>query len=102
MKRIYLSFAPHEKWRDGRQKKWLEGKSSCGYDAPVDSHVLKILEQNNKGERCAIEVYSRIPQKPKGTADAITYNMIRKIMEDEVGHEEDLENLKQDMSMISK
>ncbi len=61
-------------------------KSNCGYDKPEDGHVIKILDQNIKGEQCAIEVYNKILQHMKSTNDAITYNMIRKILEDEVDH----------------
>lgn len=75
-------------------------KSNCGYDAPKNPHVLKILDQNIKGEQCAIDVYTKILQKLKGTSDMISFNMIRKIMEDEVKHEQDLEDLKEDIELI--
>jgi bacterioferritin len=75
-------------------------KSNCGYDAPKDPHVLKILAQNIKGEQCAIETYNKLLIKIKGTQDMISFNMIRKIMEDEVKHEQDLEDLKEDISLI--
>ncbi|MGV8163107.1 MAG: ferritin-like domain-containing protein [Candidatus Nanoarchaeia archaeon] len=80
--------------------KELSTKSMCGYDAPTDPHVLKILEQNIKGERCAIAVYNQLLSKLKGTNDMISFNMIRKIMEDEVKHEQDLEDLKEDIELI--
>ncbi len=72
-------------------------KSNCGYDAPKNEHVLKILEQNIKGEQCAIDVYMKLLQRLKGTSDMISFNMIRKIMEDEVKHEQDLEDLRDDI-----
>lgn len=77
-------------------------KSNCDYDTPKDPHVLKLLTQNIKGEQCAIEVYNKILQRLKSTTDVISYNMIRKIMEDEVKHEQDLEDLKEDIEMIKK
>jgi len=77
-------------------------KSNCGYDAPKDPHVLKILAQNIKGEQCAIETYNKILSKLKGTSDVISFNMIRKIMEDEVKHEQDLEDLQEDILLIKK
>ncbi|MFA5106641.1 MAG: ferritin-like domain-containing protein [Candidatus Micrarchaeia archaeon] len=77
-------------------------KTSCGYEAPKDPHVEKILEQNVKGEQCAIGVYQSILQKLKGSSDAITYNMIRKIMEDEVEHEQDLQDLQDDIKIAKE
>ncbi|MEM4137264.1 MAG: ferritin-like domain-containing protein [Candidatus Anstonellaceae archaeon] len=76
----------------------LQKLSNCGYDEPKDFHVLKILDQNIKGEQCAIDYYAKILESLKG--DPITYNLIRKILEDEVEHEQDLENLKRDISLI--
>lgn len=75
--------------------------SNCGYDEPKDPHVLKLLEQNIKGEQCAIETYNAILEKIKGK-DYITFNMVRKIMEDEVGHEQDLQDLQEDIQLSMK
>lgn len=77
-------------------------KSGCGYDAPTDPNVVAILKQNIKGEQCAIVTYNKILQKLKGANDAISFNMIRKIMEDEVEHEHDLQDLLEDIEMIGK
>jgi bacterioferritin len=79
-----------------------EKRSNCSYDSPDNPHVLKILDQNIKGEQCAIDVYNKILQTLRGTNDGITFNMIRKIMEDEVEHEEDLENLKEDIELMNR
>ena len=62
--------------------KEFAAKSNCGYDAPKDGHVLKILGQNIKGEQCAIDVYNKLLQRLKTTSDMISFNMIRKILED--------------------
>ncbi|MEM4633960.1 MAG: ferritin-like domain-containing protein [Candidatus Anstonellaceae archaeon] len=75
-------------------------KSSCGYDEPKDEHVLKILDQNIKGEQCAIEVYADILEKLKNGGDHVTFNMVRKILEDEIEHEQELQDLEQDIKMI--
>jgi bacterioferritin len=72
-------------------KAWYE-KTNCGYDEPTSQEPRLILEQNIKGERCAIKVYNEILQIVKGK-DPITYHIIRKILEDEVEHEDDLEQL---------
>jgi len=77
-------------------------KSGCGYAAPKDPHVLKVLAQNIKGEQCAIMAYSKILEKVKLGVDPITANMVRKIMEDEVKHEQDLQNLQEDIELIGK
>lgn len=74
-------------------------KSNCGYDAPKNPDVMKLLEQNIKGEQCAIMLYSKILQKLKGTSDMISFNVIRKILEDEVKHEQDLEDLQEDIKL---
>ncbi len=75
-------------------------KTNCGYDSPKDPHAKKILEQNIKGEQCAIDTYSKLLVKLKGTNDFISMNMVRKIMEDEVKHEQDLEDLKDDIDLV--
>lgn len=74
--------------------------SNCGYDEPKDPHVLRLLEQNIKGEQCAIETYSAMLGKLKG--DYITFNMVRKILEDEVGHEQDLQDIEEDIRLSMK
>jgi len=74
--------------------------SGCGYDEPKDPHVLKLLEQNIKGEQCAIMAYSAILKKIMVEKDPITFHMVRKILEDEVKHEHDLQDLEEDIRMI--
>jgi len=75
-------------------------KTNCGYDEPKDPHVLKLLAQNIKGEQCAILTYKKLLDKLKKGDDPITANMIRKIMEDEVKHEQDLEDLQDDIKLM--
>ena len=74
--------------------------SSCGYDEPKDPHVLRLLEQNIKGEQCAIKVYSAMLEKIRGMKDPITFHIVRKILEDEVKHEHDLQDLEEDIGML--
>jgi bacterioferritin len=74
--------------------------SNCSYDTPKNPHVLKILAQNIKGEQCAIEVYNKLLLRLKGTGDMISFNTVRKILQDEVKHEQDLEDLKEDIDLI--
>jgi len=70
--------------------------SNCGYEAPEDPSVEKILEQNIKGEQCAIEVYTKILEMTKDK-DYITYQMALEILKDEVEHEDDLQAILEDL-----
>ena len=79
-------------------KLWLE-KSNCGYDEPADPYVAVLLEQNIKGEQCAISVYKAMMDETKD-GDPVTYNMALQILQDEVEHEEDLQSLKEDLEMM--
>jgi bacterioferritin len=73
--------------------------SNCGYDAPVDHYVEKILDQNIKGEQCAIRTYSELLDTTR-VADPVTYNMVLTILSQEVEHEEDLSALKEDLELM--
>jgi bacterioferritin len=79
-------------------KKWFE-MTNCGYDEPSDPFVKKILEQNIKGEQCAISVYHALIEEV-GMKDPVTYNMTVQILQDEVEHEEDLQALLKDLDMM--
>ena len=72
--------------------------TNCGFDAPKNSHVKKILSQNIKGEQCAIDVYNKLLEETRDK-DAITYNMSLQILEDEVEHEEDLQAILEDINL---
>ena len=73
--------------------------TNCGYEAPSDPHVKKLLEQNIKGEQCAIDVYQKLSKMLKDK-DPITYQMVLEILEDEVEHEDELEALSEDMGLM--
>jgi bacterioferritin len=75
--------------------------SNCGYEAPTDPYVEKILDQNIKGEQCAIKVYSELLDITR-TGDPVTYNIVLKILSDEVEHEEDLSALHEDLELMLK
>ena len=79
---------------------WLSW-TNCGYEAPADPFVEKILEQNIKGEQCAISVYNSLIQEV-GMKDPVTYNLAVQILQDEVEHEEDLQALLEDLGAILK
>ena len=73
--------------------------SGCGYMKPDDPFVKKILEQNIKGEQCAIDTYKKISDFTKDK-DPITYEIALSIMKDEVEHEDDLQALAEDLERI--
>ena len=73
--------------------------TNCGYDAPEDPYVRTLLEQNIKGEQCAINVYESLLELTK-EKDFVTYNMVMQILSDEVEHEEDLQALLEDMDLM--
>jgi len=79
-------------------KQWFE-LTNCGYDAPDDPFVKKVLEQNIKGEQCAIDTYNEILKITKDI-DPITYNIALQILTDEVEHEEDLQSLLEDLENL--
>lgn len=75
--------------------------TNCGYDAPDDPFIVKILEQNIKGEQCAIKTYNSLLKKTEGK-DPVTYNILLTILSQEVEHEEDLQALLEDVEIIMK
>lgn len=79
-------------------EKWFT-ETNCGYAAPSDPFVKEILDQNIKGEQCAIEVYSKLIKITKD-ADPVTYNMVLSILADEIEHEEDLQSLEEDLESL--
>lgn len=79
-------------------KEWQE-KSHCGYAAPSDPLVKALLDQNIKGEQCAIDVYEKLAEMTKDK-DEITYQMVLEILKDEIEHEDDLQALKEDLEVM--
>ncbi len=73
--------------------------TNCGYDTPEDPFVSVILDQNIKGEQCAIRVYNKLLDITR-EADPITFNIVLQILTDEVEHEEDLVALKEDFDLM--
>lgn len=73
--------------------------TNCGYDAPKDPYVEEILNQNIKGEQCAIRSYSDLLDITR-EGDPVTYNIVLTILTQEVEHEEDLSALKEDLELM--
>ena len=78
-------------------EEWYE-KSTCGFLTPKNADAAVLLKQNLQGERCAIEVYDKLLFLVKDK-DLITAHLIRQILEDEVEHEQELENLAHDFQI---
>lgn len=91
---IQLGGAPIES-----PKQWYD-MSNCGYDPPSDPYVRVLLEQNIKGEQCAIQTYNTLLAETK-EGDPVTYNMVLQILQDEVMHEEDLQALLEDLDLMT-
>jgi bacterioferritin len=53
--------------------------TNCGYEAPVDHYVEEVLNQNIKGEQCAIRVYIAL-METRREADPVTYYMVLTIL----------------------
>ena len=66
---------------------------------PENPFVKVILEQNIKGEQCAIEVYQSLLKLVRD-ADPVTYNIVLTILQQEVEHEEDLQSLQEDIETL--
>jgi bacterioferritin len=76
-------------------------QTNCGYEAPDDPFVKKVLEQNIQGEQCAIVTYKKLVNLTTGK-DPVTYNMTLQILQDEVAHEEDLQAQMEDLETLLK
>lgn len=80
----------HDEWKN---------HAGCGYDATKDAFVKAVLEENIKGEQCAIQAYNDMLTFIGGN-DPVTYDMIVRILADEVEHEVDLKRLLNDFLLM--
>ena len=71
----------------------------CKYDAPIDPYIEVILEQNLKGERCAIQRYKEIADFTSGK-DHTTHQMATTILNEELEHEQDIEDWLNDLQRM--
>jgi bacterioferritin len=76
-----------------------KAQSPCKYDAPTDVNTMVLLRQNIEGEQCAISTYNTILAFVKDR-DPVTHDLIREILADEEQHEEDLQNLQEDIHLM--
>lgn len=75
--------------------------ASCEYEAPTDPYIEAILEQNIRGERCAIGRYQSIAEFTQGK-DLATYQMATFILNQEIEHEQDLEEFVRDIERLKE
>ena len=75
--------------------------TNCGYEAPEDPYVEVLLEQNIKGEQCAIGVYQELVGLTRD-ADPVTHEIVVSILTDEVEHEEDLQAIAEDIQLMKE
>ena len=68
---------------------------------PTIPSSRSLLEQNIKGEQCAIGVYKRLMDITR-EKDPVTYNMVLTILQQEVEHEEDLQSLLEDYELMMR
>ena len=81
-------------------REWFK-LTNCSYEAPDDPFVKTLLEQNIRGEQCAISVYHKLMEMTRDK-DPVTYNIALQIIEQEVEHEEDLQSLLEDFELMIK
>ncbi len=75
--------------------------SRCDYDAPSDPYIEVILEQNLKGERCAIQRYKEIADYTNGK-DHTTHQIATTILNEELEHEQDIEDWLLDLHRLKE
>ena len=75
--------------------------SPCKYDPPDDPYVSVLLDQNIAGEQCAIKTYDNLLKVTQDT-DRISQDIVLRILEQEIEHEEDLQSLKEDLELAVK
>ncbi|MDZ7739311.1 MAG: ferritin-like domain-containing protein [Bacteroidales bacterium] len=79
---------------------WIK-LAGCDYEEPTDPYVEAILNQNLKGERCAIDRYQQIAEFTKNK-DHSTHQMAINILNDELEHEEDIESWLADLERMKE
>lgn len=81
-------------------KDWVK-HARCAYEEPSDPCVEEILNQNLRGERCAIERYQEIADFTNGK-DYATHQIAVSILNDELEHENDIEDWLRDLDTMKK
>lgn len=76
-------------------KEWYE-RCNCSYAPPKDPSIEVLLQQNIRGEQCAIEVYKKLADITQ-KVDIVTFGLVLEILKEEIEHEEDLESFAKDL-----
>ncbi|MDZ7346728.1 MAG: ferritin-like domain-containing protein [candidate division KSB1 bacterium] len=79
---------------------WMK-LSKCEYEAPTDPYIEVVLEQNLRGERCAIQRYKQIADFTNGK-DHTTHQMATTILNEELEHEQDIEDWLNDIERMKE
>mgnify|MGYP003592731584 CR=1 FL=1 len=80
--------------------KWKD-LARCDYEEPSDPYIEVILEQNLRGERCAIQRYQTLAAMTEGK-DYATYQMAITILNEELEHEHDIEDFIADIERLKE
>ncbi len=75
--------------------------AKCKYSAPINVDVVTLLKENLEAERCAIGRYQGICDLTEGK-DHETYRVARKILKEEIEHEQELEDFLADIEEAKK
>jgi len=75
--------------------------AKCKYLAPVNEDTKSLVMQNLSAERCAILKYQEICEVTQGK-DYITFNIARKILKEEIEHEQEMEDFLTDFEYYNK
>lgn len=73
----------------------------CKYEVPSDPYIEVILNQNLSGERCAIKNYKSLADFTDGK-DHTTYQMAITILNEEIEHEQDIEDWLADLERMKE
>lgn len=77
-------------------------ESNCAYIKPGECCLARIVEQTIISERCAIGVYKQLLNEVQGK-DEITMKVVLTILAEELEHEDEFQNFKEDLdSLINK
>ncbi|MBR5154587.1 MAG: ferritin [Alphaproteobacteria bacterium] len=77
-------------------KEW-EDYAECQYDEPINPDTKVLVEQNLIAERCAIGRYQKICEITHDK-DYETFRVSRKILKEEIEHEQEMEDFKKDFA----
>ena len=81
-------------------REWTK-HAGCAYEEPSDPYIERILQQNLAGERCAIKRYQEIADFTAGK-DFATHQMAVQILNDELEHENDIEDWITDLERMKE